>query len=100
MGSWGRVLLSFCNSLYNLIIHLLSDIGNLVKLSMIMSFIKAEVVTDNMRVTSGLENTVRRHELKQLEMGSKPPPPTALKSTGTSSQNQRKKMAREMAKES
>lgn len=63
MNSWGTVLLSFVNSLYNLIINFLLDLGNLVKLSMITAFIKAEVLTDNMRVTSALKNSVRRHEL-------------------------------------
>lgn len=63
MNSWGTVLLSFVNSLYNLIINFLLDLGNLVKLSMITAFIKADVLTDNMRVTSALKNSVRRHEL-------------------------------------
>lgn len=67
MNSWGTVLLSFVNSLYNLIINFLLDLGNLVKLSMITAFIKAEVLTDNMRVTSVLKNSVRRHELEHLK---------------------------------
>lgn len=67
MNSWGTVLLSFVNSLYNLIINFLLDLGNLVKLSMIMAFIKAEILTDNMRVTSALKNSVRRHELEHLK---------------------------------
>lgn len=63
----GKGTVEFINSLYNLIIDRLSDIRNLVKLSTIISFIKAEVITDNMGVTSALEKTMRRHELKQLK---------------------------------